>query len=412
MSSEAGDIRIWRGRPWSASIDGIGGTCPVIASDVGVAEPGRAGEGTAPDGLGRQLGRRGRSARIRTAMLAIVGRLLAGVRLTGREQASGFILLATAGVAAFSLGRPLDALYAIATSPLEKGRTVYAVVALACYLPLQVWLVLSAARDARGRRQAWALAAMAAVIIGMLPVVGIQWVGTLYVLAALVLVTVRRRWSFLLYGVLVAAPTPLTFAFGQPEWALYFTTGMLWFSMPVAVGIWLVRAARQLQAARLALAKEAVVRERLRIDGELRETVGARLEEIATCGERAAGLVASHPSASAQQLRGLAGRARRTLAEARRMVTRYREVSLRAELETAATLLSAAGIDVRLELPPGELPATVDAGERAALRREIARLLGETARASVTIAVTCLDGRARFELRPRADAVRAGMAVG
>jgi len=333
-------------------------------------------------------------------MLWIVASLLAGVRLRDHERSGWFILLATAGVAAFSLGRPLDALYIIATSTVETGRTVYAVAALACYLPLQVWLVLSAARDARGRRQAWALAATAAVIIGMLPVVGIQWVGTLYSLAALVLVSLRRPWSFLLYGVLVAAPTPLAFAFGQPEWALYFTTGMLWFSMPLAAGIWLVHAARELQAARLALAEEAVVRERLRIDGELRDTLGAGLEKIVVGGERAAGLVANDPSASGRELRGLVGGARLTLAEARGMVTRYREVSLRAELETSAALLSAVGIDVRLELPPGELPDTLDAGERAALRGEIARLLSETRRASMTISVTRLDGRARLELRP------------
>ena len=378
----------------------------MIASDVDVAVAARARARVAHDRPGAELGRRGRSVRQRTTMLAIVSRSSAGVSLRDREQSSRFILLATAGVAAFSLGRPLDALNTIAT--LDPGRTVYAVAAMACYLPLQVWLVVSAARDVWGRRQALGLAAMAAVIIGMLPVVGAPWVGVLYMLAALVLVSVRRPLSFLLYGVLVAAPTPLTFAFGQPQWALYFTAGLLTFSMPLAAGIWLIRGVRALQAARLALAEEAVVRERLRIDGELRETVGAGLEKIVVGGEGAVGLVASDPPASGRELRGLVGGARRTLAEARRMVTRYREVSLRAELETAATLLSAAGIDVRLELPPGE---TMDAGERAILRREIARLLGETARASVTIAVTRLDGRARLEVRSGAETRGSAVAV-
>src|SRR5207244_1462799 len=139
---------------------------------------------------------------------------------------------------------------------------------------------------------------------------------------------------FLLYGVLVAAPAPLTFAFGQPEFALYFTTGILMFPLPLAVGIWSIRGARQLQAALLALAEEAVARERLRIDGELRETLGARLEESAT------------------------------------------------------------------------------RGGRAALGREVARLRGETARGSVIIVVTRLDGRARLELRSTADTKKAGVAAG
>src|SRR6266851_3480506 len=355
MSSEGGDIRVWRSRLWSRSIDSTGGTWLVITSAVAVAKPGGAGEGTAPDSLERQLGRTGASARllIRTTMLGIVGRSLGRVSLRDREQSSRFIVLATASVVVYSVALPLLRLYTIATDPSEEGRTVYAVAAMACYLPLQVWLVLSAARDTRGRRRAWALAAMAAVIIGMLPVIGVPWVGILYILTALVLVTVRRPWSFLLYGVLVAAPAPLTSAFGQPQWALYFTTGILMFPLPLAVGIWSIRGARQLQAARLALTEEAVARERVRIDGELRETLGAGLQEIATRGERAGELVTSDPLASALELRGLVGGARRTLAEARRMVTRYQEVSLRAELETVATLLSAAGIEARLELPPG-----------------------------------------------------------
>ncbi len=344
-------------------------------------------------------------------MLRVVRQSLAGVNKREPRQFSRFIALATAAAVTYSVALPLLRLYFIATDPSEQGRTVYALAAMACYLPLQVWLVLSAARDAWGRAQGWALVAIAAVMIGMLPVIGAPWVGTLYMLAALVLVAVRRPWSFLLYGVLVAAPTPLTFAFGQPQWALYFTTGMLMFPVPLAVGIWSIRGARQLQAARLALAEEAVVRERLRIDGEMRETLGAGLEEIATCGERAGELVTSDPPASAQELRGLVGGARRTLAEARRMVTRYREVSLRTELETAATLLSAAGIDARLDLPVGDLPDTIDEGERAALRREIARLLGEAARASVSITVTRQEGRVRLEVRPSANTRGVGVAV-
>src|SRR5260221_11518659 len=103
MSLEGGDIRVWRSRPWSRSMDSIGGVCPVIASDMVSAEPGLAAERPAPDGLGSQLGRTGRTGRsarilIRTTMLGIVGRSLAGVSLRDREQSSRFIGLATASV--------------------------------------------------------------------------------------------------------------------------------------------------------------------------------------------------------------------------------------------------------------------------------------------------------------------------
>lgn len=323
-----------------------------------------------------------------------------GIRVRERQQSSRFIRVATAGAVAYGTALPLLSLYRITTAPIDPGRAVYAVAAIACYLPVQAWLVGSATRAARGRGQRWALAAIAVVIIGMVPVVGVGWLGTLYVLAAMVLVSVRPPWSFLAFAALWATPTPVAFAFGHPQWASYFTLGVPVAAVPLAVVVWQVRAARQLQAARLTLAEEAVVRERLRIDDELRRTVGAALAAIAAQGDRAGGLVGGDPAATARQLRALVGAARQTLADARGMVRGYQEVSLRAELETAAMLLSAAGIQTRLVLPPGELPDTVDEAERTALRRDLARLLGDDqAQARVTITVARHNGRIRLALR-------------
>jgi two-component system, NarL family, sensor histidine kinase DesK len=104
---------------------------------------------------------------------------------------------------------------------------------------------------------------------------------------------------------------------------------------------------------------------------------------------------------AAQELHALVGTARRTLAAARRMVTRYQESSLRAELETTATLLAAAGIQTRMVLPPDVLPDRLDQAARAMLRRDLARLLGqEPARSMVTITVARRDQGLQVELRP------------
>jgi len=322
----------------------------------------------------------------------------------GEPWRFGFIGLATAGLVAYSTAIPLLALYRFFVAPVDPGRAVYAVAALACVLPLQIWLVLSAARGERTHGQAWALVAMTAVILGMVPVIGVGWFGAMYVLGGLVLVYLPPRWSYALFAALVVAQAPLTFALGHPDWASYFTIGLPALGLPLAVAVWLVDGARQLQAARLALAEEAVIRERLRIDDELRRTVGAALEAIAAQGERAGDLVPVDPAGSAGELRALAHASRGTLAEARRLVTRYQEVSLRSELETAATLLAAAGIPTRLDLPAGELPDTAGEAERTALRREIARLLAGTTRAPVTIAVTRRDGQVRLELLSRRPA--------
>jgi signal transduction histidine kinase len=164
---------------------------------------------------------------------------------------------------------------------------------------------------------------MAALIIAIVPVAGLDGLGTLYILAALMLATLRPPWSLLVFAALMLVPTPVAQAAGQPQWASYFTLGVLLAAVPLAVVVGLVRAARQLEAARSALAQQAVIRERLRIDGELRQTVGAALEEITVQGDRAGALAGGDPPAAARELGALVGAARRTLAAARRMVTRY-----------------------------------------------------------------------------------------
>lgn len=329
---------------------------------------------------------------------AFVRRSWIAVRVAELRHDSWFVRFATLGAGAYAAVLPLVQLYRFGMQP-DQGNFRYAVAATVCYLPLQVWLVLSAARSARPGGRPLALATLAALVLIPVPLIGLGWVGALYGLAALVLVSVRPPWSLVLFAVLIAMPAAVVFVLGHPEWALHFTIGVPMTAVPLAVVVWLLRAARQLQAAQRVLAQEAVVRERLRIDDELRPTVGAALEAIAFRGDRAAALATSDPVATEGELRALVAAARRALADARGMVARYQEVSLRTELATAVTLLSAAGIPTHLILPPGKLPNIVDEVARKSLRRDIARLLHDGASpAGVTIKVAGDDRRVRLEL--------------
>ena len=344
-------------------------------------------------------------------MLTVVRRPMAGATPAEPERFGQFIVLATAGVVAYSVALPIIRLYSILADPIDLGLANYAIPAFVCYLPIMIWVVLAAARDEHPRGRRLALAAMAVVIFSVMPVVGVGWVGMLYGTAALALLTFRQPWSLILFALLVVAPAPLTIALGHGEFALYFTVGMLLTSVPLAVGIWLIRTARQLQAARLGLAQQAIARERLRIDGQLRTTVGAALEAITSDGEEARSLAATNPAASARVLSDVAGFSRRTLAEVRRMLTQYREVSLRAELDTAATLLSAAGIRTRLELPPGPMPTTADDRDRTQLQHDIAHLLATSAPISVVITVSRQGDAVRLGLKVEPDPTATEVAV-
>ena len=216
------------------------------------------------------------------------------------------------------------------------------------------------------------------------------------------LVVIRRPWSVLVFALFVAALAPLTLALGHPQWGIYLTLGMPLSVLPLATGLWLIRAARQLQIARLELVDQAVVRERLRVDNELRTSIGMGLAELATRADAVKDLSHIDPTAATRELRVLVDGARRTLAEARKVVRRYRESSLRTELETIAILLNAAGIETRFELPPGHLPGPLDESGRRVLLGVVGDVLSSRASAA-TITVTTGDGLVRVALRSGSD---------
>src|SRR6266487_1103181 len=234
----------------------------------------------------------------------------------GDQQPSRLVRLATAGVAANSALLLLVALYRVAAFPLEPGHTIQVLVATACVLPPTVWLVLSAARNTRPRGRGWALAGVAAVTLGGLPVIGADWLGGAFAtLAALVLIVIRPPWSFLLFAGLAATPWPVGVAFGRPDVGLYETAVLLLNAPPLALLVWLIAKTRELQAARLALAEEAVVRERLNIDDELRRTLGTALEDIAARADRSTDLALRDHAEAARVLGALVEDSRGTLAE-------------------------------------------------------------------------------------------------
>jgi two-component system sensor histidine kinase DesK len=324
------------------------------------------------------------------------------IRLREPETSSRFVRLATVAAVGFSVLLPLIELGRIATYPAPVGPIAPAVPATACYLPLHLRHVLYGLHGGRPPAAGWTLAAMGVVIVGTTPLVGADWLFMFAPLAVSVLLVVRPPWSFLLSVSLAAATAPLALALGAPGWsATYLPIEVAWRAATLFVLVWLVAAARQLQAARRALTEEAVFRERLRIEGELRATVAVGLARIAAQGERAIEQAGRAPAAAWDGLQVLVEGSRRTLAEARRISRSYQRCSLRTELDMAVALLGAAGIETRLALPAGDLPETVDASMRSTLRAATARLLGDDTVEHCDLVVTREAGALRLEVRCR-----------
>jgi two-component system, NarL family, sensor histidine kinase DesK len=195
----------------------------------------------------------------------------------------------------------------------------------------------------------------------------------------------------------VGAQVPLAIALDGPlpDAAAYYVFTVWWRASALFVPIWLLGAVRQLQVTRRLLAADAVVRERVRLDDELRRTIGAALDSIVARGERA--VARTEPQAS--ELRELVNDSRRAMAESRRIIGGYQRPTLAAELETAATLLTVAGIRTRIERPAEGLPDTADPAVRATLRTATAAVLHDDTARSCVIAVTWSDGSVHVELR-------------
>jgi len=334
------------------------------------------------------------------------------IRLKDVERFGGLLRFATPGAMAYAAVFPLVQVGLIAeSSAFWRGGYAdgaWALLATAAYLPLHLRHVEHAARGSRARGGAWTLAALTVVIVAALPL-GDLWLPTFHVVAVSALLVLRPRWSLAVVAAVVAAQVPLSLLLDSavPAAPSYYAVTVAWRAAAVFVPIWLVGAVRRLEATRRALADEAVVHERLRLDGELRETLGAALRSITAQGERAMVLVDDDttpgsglgPGPLAAELEALVGGARRTLAQARQLVNGYQRASLSTELDTAATLLTAAGIATQVVLPPDGVPDTADEALRSRLRADIARLLRDDTTGSCVIAVTHQAGQVQVAVR-------------
>ncbi|MEV6158847.1 hypothetical protein AB0L53_51820 [Nonomuraea sp. NPDC052129] len=280
---------------------------------------------------------------------------------------------------------------------------LWSLAATAVYLPLHLRHVWYAARAIRPSAGHWTFAVMAVIILAITPLAGNMWPRTYASLAVSAVLVLPGPWSFVAYLSLVIAGAPAALLLGLP-WnaAPWLTLSELCGSGAVLLLVWLSAALVRLRSAREVLAQRAVAQERRRIDDDLRRTLGTALESLAARGARTADLLTTPLDKRAEleaELSGLADDSRRTLAEARQRVRGYRQPSLRAELDTAATLLAAAGIETRLQLPRTGIPDTIAPRPRAALRATVTGLLRTDGVSTCTITATVLTSGVRLEVR-------------
>lgn len=323
-------------------------------------------------------------------------------QVTGESTADNLIRLASLGAIAFTVAIPLVGVMAYT---LQSQYIPQAAAATALYLPFYLRHVRYGLRGQRPRYLPLTLGAMAVVIVGVTPLIGSDWLFAFSALIVSVLITTPPRFSFPVVALIFVGVgiwgAVLTNEFDTP----FFGGGLLLF-FPLAVAIraatvyvlvWLVGALGRVQLARAALAQGALAAERDTVDLELSQTVGAELEAVVVLGARAEDAYAEGSPDVESVLQALVEGSRRALANGREVAGRYKLSSPAADLERAASLLRAAGMEVRIELPDTALPLKLDQSLRSALQIAVAKLLREEVTDPVVLKLSSSNGQLRLD---------------
>jgi hypothetical protein len=285
---------------------------------------------------------------------------------------------AAAGALAATIGVSLLDLIWIAGSPELASGTLPAAIAILVTVPLQIRILIVVMRGTPGRAERAVVSVLAVTHAAALVLVGVGWVFELaHLLVAANLVLPGRRTLFASAAVVVLSSllwtSPLLVT---PSLSV---VAILWRSITIFVLVRLVVTVRRLQATNQSLRDRAVVRERIRIGGDLRRDLEEAIEAVAERSAQAADRAGTDPSASSAELRGLVEDARRALSRARKLVTGYHDPSVGSELATTRSLFDAAGIAFEANVRDRQVLAMSDLEALAALRAAVGEVLADDA---------------------------------
>ncbi|GHI88451.1 sensor histidine kinase [Streptomyces xanthophaeus] len=189
-------------------------------------------------------------------------------------------------------------------------------------------------------------------------------------------------------------------AFGlHPGEALGYAVGVLigsvFFGATCGFSAWLLDAVYELDRSREALAQLAVAEERLRFGRDLHDVMGRNLAVIALKSELAVQLARRERPEAVDQMIEVQRIARESQREVRDVVRGYREADLAVELEGARGVLSAAGMDCRVDLRGRrDLPSEVQSALGWVVREATTNVLRHGDAQSCVIRLTVPEGGA------------------
>jgi two-component system sensor histidine kinase DesK len=286
-------------------------------------------------------------------------------------------------------------------------------------LALQLRHSFAIAHGRRPRGAWWTLLALAILVYVPLGWFGWSWVAMQASLMAS-LPIVLRRWPL---AVALAVPVLATdlavvrLVADQPvatvaHWVIEQTFTLVVLPAALYGSARLVRVLDELQATRAELAELAVGRERLRVSRDLHDLLGQSLSAISLKGDLAIRLLPRDLPAARAEIESLTGVARQALGGVRAVTRDEHAVSLATEIEGAAGLLGAAGIDTRVDLDLPQLPGPVEEVLAWAVREGVTNVLRHSQARTCSISAGRRDGRLWLEIENDGASLPAGQGSG
>ncbi len=242
------------------------------------------------------------------------------------------------------------------------------------------------------------VAATIAAGAAMVPALGVGWLSglSIYAISLLLFNFDKRYWLPSLVAV-TAVTWVASAAMGKSMSAsMGIAAETLLVGTIQAAFYTQIRDKVALRQARAELARLAVTEERLRIARDLHDLLGQRLSAVSLKAEVAARLVRRDPTRAAVEMGEVASVARDALSDVRATLSGYRTISLNGEIETATTLLTAAGIAVRTAIEP--LPAEADECAGWLVREAATNVIRHASASNCVIRVVSTETAATVEV--------------
>jgi two-component system sensor histidine kinase DesK len=249
-------------------------------------------------------------------------------------------------------------------------------------LALQLRHSLAIARGKQPRAAVATILALAVLVYLPLPWFGWGWAAEQACLMASTPLLMRGRLAM----AASAAPVLATMIFvvvdlyHQPLSDILYWAGYESFTLVVVAAVLygsarMVAVLEELRRTRRELAEFAVRRERLRVSRDLHDLLGQSLSAVSLKGDLAVRLLPGDAPAAWAEVESLTQVAREALRDIRAISRDQHMVSLRAEIEGAATLAVAANIATTVQVDLPDLPPAVERTLAWAVREAVTNVL-------------------------------------